>query len=226
MLETRMSQDTVSRPSPVIPPEEGQKPATPGPIYKSVADGELKSAWTLSEYFASLNTVMRLPAKVRRKARDVAKGTPGGEQALAVFDRLRIPTGWLTAAALLAVVLLVGRPLLAAGVGRSADLTPAYGVWQAGKGRYEGRTFQIVETHIAFGTSSKAAEYTWHKVRDVKAKAVADSTLFTVVYDEDGKAAEFAFWYVGGRPAAVHVVHQPEVVWTKSTRSPSTPPNS
>jgi len=220
-----MSQETVTRPSPVIPPQEGQKPATPGPIYKSVADGELKSAWTLSEYFASLNTVMRLPAKVRHKAEEMARRSPGGTATLAAFERMRIPTGLVAAAVLVAIVLLIGRPLLAA-VGSSADLSAAYGVWQAGKGRYEGRTFQIVETHIAFGTSSKAAEYTWHKVRDVKAKAVADSTLFTVVYDEDGKTAEFAFWYVGGQPAAVHVVHQPEVVWTKSARSPSTPPNS
>ena len=196
------------------------------PIYRSVADGELKTAWTLSEYFASLNTVMRLPAKVRRKAREVANRTPGGEQALAAFERLRIPTGWMTIAAMLTVAVLVGRPLLAAVVGRGADLSPAYGVWQASKGRYEGRTFQILEDHIAFGTSAKGAEYSWHKVREVQAKSAADSTLFTVVYDEGGKTAQFAFWYVGGQPAAIHVMHQPEVVWTKSTRSPSTPPNS
>jgi hypothetical protein len=220
-----MSQETVTRPSPAVPSAEGQPPATPGPIYRSVADGELKSAWTLPEYFASLNTVMRLPAKVRRKAEEVANRSAGGTAALAAFDRIRIPTGLVAAAVLVAVVMLVGRPLLAA-MGRGADLSAANGVWQAGKGRYEGRTFQIVDNHIAFGTSSKADEYTWHKVRDVRAKAAADSTLFTVIYDEDGKTAEFAFWYVGGQPAAVHVVHQPEVVWTKSTRSPSTPPNS
>ena len=221
-----MSQDPVTCPTPAIPPEENQRPGSAAPIYRSVADGELRTPWTLSEYFASLNTVMRLPAKVRRKAQEVARRTPGGAEALAAFERLRIPTGWATVAAALAVAVLIGRPLLAAVVGRGADLTPAYGVWQAGKGRYEGRTLQIVEQHIAFGTSSKGTEYSWHQIREVEARPAADSTLFTVVYDEGGKTAEFAFWYVGGQPAAIHVVHQPEVVWTKSTRSPSTPPNS
>ena len=221
-----MSQDLVTRPTPAIPPEDAQRRPSPAPMYRSVADGELKSAWTLSEYFASLNTVMRLPAKARRKAEDFARRTAGGQQALAMFDRLRIPTGWVTAAAVLAAVVLIGRPLLATAVGRGADLTSTYGVWQAGKGRYQGRTFQILEHHIAFGTGSKGTEYSWHQIREVQAKSATDSTLFTVVYDEAGKTAQFAFWYVGGQPAAIHIVHQPEVVWTKSTRSPSTPPNS
>jgi hypothetical protein len=221
-----MSQAPVTEPTPAISPEDGPRPASTTPMYRSVADGELKTAWTLSEYFASLNTVMRLPAKVRRKAEEVAKRTPGGEAALAIVQRIRIPSGLMAAAAVAAVVILVGRPLLAAVGGSSADLSPAFGVWQAGKGKYQGRTFQIADQHIAFGTSSKGDEYSWYKVKDVTAKPAADSTMFTVVYEENGKTAEFTFWYLGGQPASIHVVHQPEVVWTKSTRSPTTPPNS
>jgi hypothetical protein len=220
-----MSLETLTRSTPASQPEETQRPSSVAPpIYRSVADGELKAAWTLSEYFASLNTVMRLPGRVRRKARTAAGQAPGGEPAPA--GRLRIPTGWVTVGAALAVAVLIGRSLLASGGSRRADLSPAYGVWQAGNGRHEGRTFQIVGDHIAFGTSAKGAEYSWHKVREVQTRQAVDSTLFTVLYDEGGKAAEFAFWYLGGEPAAIHVMHQPEVVWTKSTRSPGKPPTS
>lgn len=218
-----MSQERATQLSPASAREEGPRTAGSGPTYRSVADGELLTTWTMSEYFASLNTVMRLPSKVRRRALEGAKETKGGEAALAVARR--IPIGLVVAAALVAIAVLVGRPLRAA-VGDSVDLRAANGVWQAGKGRYEGRTFQIVGNHIAFGTSSNATEYTWHEVKEVRAKVVADSTLFTVVYDEGGRTAEFAFWYLGGRPAAIHVVNQPGVVWSKTTRSPSVPPNS
>lgn len=35
--------------------------------HRSVADGELHTAWSLRDFFDSLNTVMRLPSKARRK---------------------------------------------------------------------------------------------------------------------------------------------------------------
>jgi hypothetical protein len=204
----------------------GKRSLPPTPIYRSVADGELKNTWTLSEYFASLNTVMRLPSKVRRRAEAVAKKTPGGETALALLDRVQIKTGWLIAGVGAFLLVLVGRPLLGAmSGGPEADLRAAVGVWEAGKGKYEGRSLQIVEKQIAFGTEPKTTRFAWHPIRSVHAKAAQDSTQYTVVYEQDGQAAEFAFWLVGGSPARIHVVHQPGVEWSKSPRTP-TPPST
>ncbi len=50
------------------------------PVYRSVADGELAQPWTLSEYFQSINTVLRLPSKDRRAAAkaELAKAKAAG----------------------------------------------------------------------------------------------------------------------------------------------------
>ena len=158
------------------------------PIYRSVADGELKTAWTLNEYFASLNTVMRLPAKVRRRAEAVAKHTPGGERALAFFDGLKLPTWVIPAAVVMAVIFLVVRPLVLAASGSKVDLSQAYGLWEAGKGKYQGRMFEINNGNIAFRTSSKTPDFSWHQIDNVTGKTAGDSTLYTVTYKEESRA--------------------------------------
>jgi hypothetical protein len=184
--------------------------------YRSIADGDLIREWSLKEYFGSLNTVMRLPPKVRQKVERAAQKTPGGVQVLAVLDRIRIPTGALVVAFLIALVVLVIRPLVLDASGASIDLAPAYGVWEAGKGKYEGRQFEIDEKTLAFRTSSKEANFTRHPIDKVRGRQVGDSTLYTVTYKEDGKSAEFAFWFYGGGSPMIRFKNQHGIVWRKA----------
>jgi hypothetical protein len=44
---------------------------------------------------------------------------------------------------------------------------------------------------------------------------MGDSTLYTVIYKEDGKSAEFAFWYYGGGPM-IRFKNQHGVVWRRA----------
>jgi len=184
--------------------------------YRSVADGDLVRSWSLTEYFGSLNTVMRLPPKVRKRVEKAAQSTPGGVQALALLDRIRIPTGFLVASFLVAIAVLVIRPLVLNASGASVDPKPVYGNWEAGKGKYEGRMFEINEQTIAFRTSSKEPNYTRHPVEKVRGRQMGDSTLYTVIYKEDGKTAEFAFWFYGGGSPMIRFKNQHGVVWRRA----------
>jgi hypothetical protein len=184
--------------------------------YRSVADGDLVRPWSLKEYFGSLNTVMRLPPKVRQRVEKAAKSTPGGVQVLALLDRVRIPTGFLVGAFLLAVAVMVIRPLVLDASGAGVDATPVYGNWEAGKGKYEGRMFEINAQTIAFRTSAKEANYTRHSIEKVRGRQVGDSTLYTVFYKEDGKSAEFAFWFYGGGSPMIRFKNQHGIVWRKA----------
>jgi hypothetical protein len=211
-----MTQDTAKTPAIAAATTEQKRHSEQ---YRSIADGELVTTWTLPEYFGSLNTVMRLPSKVRRKAEQVAQRTPGGVTLLALVERIRIPKGLVMAAAAVAVIVLVIRPLVLSASGSgTAQLPQTYGVWQATEGRYKGRTFEVSETDLIFRTSSKAAEFTRHKIASVQAKTFPDSTRFTVTYqsdETDAKTAEFAFWYVPGPKPVIRFVNQREVNWTR-----------
>lgn len=219
-----MDQDTITRPAteePVAPPA-----ADLGPRHRSVADGELLTTWSLGEFFQSLNSVMRLPARVRRKkAEEAAKAKALG---LPSIDKIRVPNGLVAASVLLLLGVFVVKPLVLSASG-SADLrtfSRAFGVWQAKSGKYAGRMFEVGEHSIAFRTSSDSPEYSWHKIDDVRITGSQDSTLYTVVYEEAGKNAEFAFWLVQHKDPVIRFLHQPEVVWDKTPYEPIARPKS
>jgi hypothetical protein len=204
----------------------GPSSAGSAPKHRSVADGELLTTWSLSEFFSSLNTVMRLPARVRRKkAEEAAKAKALG---LPSLDKIRVPNGLVAASVLMVLGVFVIRPLVLSASG-SEDVrtfTRAFGVWQAKTGKYAGRMFEVGEFNIAFRTSSDSPDYTWHKIEDVRISGVSDSTLYTVVYEEEGKTAEFAFWLVQHKEPIIRFLHQPEIVWEKTPYEPIARPKS
>lgn len=191
----------------------------PAPGYRSIADGELASTWTLKDYFANLNTVMRLPGKVRRKMDKVEKRI---EQKTGLkLPNIKVPPIVVAAGFLMALGVFVVRPLmLSASSSEPVGLSQAFGVWEAGTGRYAGRMFELGEHSIAFRTSSQSPDYTWHRVTDVRTREASDSTLFTVLYDEDGKEAEFAFWYVPGKKPVIRLKNTPDVNWILTPYEP------
>ncbi len=197
----------------------------PAPGYRSIADGELASTWTLKDYFANLNTVMRLPGKVRRKMDKVEKRI---EQKTGLkLPNIKVPPIVVAAGFLMALGVFVVRPLmLSASSSEPVGLSQAFGVWEAGTGRYAGRMFELGEHSIAFRTSSQSPDYTWHRVTDVRTREASDSTLFTVLYDEDGKEAEFAFWYVPGKKPVIRLKNTPDVNWILTPYEPIARPRA
>lgn len=197
----------------------------PAPGYRSIADGELASTWTLKDYFANLNTVMRLPGKVRRKMDKVEKRI---EQKTGLkLPNIKVPPVVVAAGFVMALGVFVVRPLmLSASSSEPVGLSQAFGVWEAGSGRYAGRMFELGENSIAFRTSSDSPDYTWHRVTDVRTREASDSTLFTVLYDEDGKEAEFAFWYVPGKKPVIRLKNTPDVNWILTPYEPIARPRA
>ena len=197
----------------------------PAPGYRSIADGELASTWTLKDYFANLNTVMRLPGKVRRKMDKVEKRI---EQKTGLkLPNIKVPPVVVAAGFVMALGVFVVRPLmLSASSSEPVGLSQAFGVWEAGTGRYAGRMFELGEHSIAFRTSSQSPDYTWHRVTDVRTREASDSTLFTVLYDEDGKEAEFAFWYVPGKKPVIRLKNTPDVNWILTPYEPIARPRA
>jgi hypothetical protein len=177
--------------------------------------------WTLKDFFSSLNTVMRLPSRARRKAVETAAVNAARGLNLGL-ENIRLPKGLVAASLVLAVGVFVVKPLVlsASGSGDKRDLSQAYGVWQANTGKYAGRMFEVGQYSIAFRTSSDSPDYTWHKIDHVKITGPADSTLYTVVYEEEGKTAEFAFWFVDHGKPVIRFLHQPETVWNKTPYEP------
>ncbi len=211
-----MSNATEPRlPAQPAPPAAGAH----APGYRSIADGELATTWTLKDYFANLNTVMRLPSRVRHKIDRVEKRI---EQRTGLkLPDIKVPPVVVAAGFLMAIGVFVVRPLVLSASGSDAvELSQAFGVWEAGSGRYAGRMFELGERSIAFRTSSKSPDYTWHRVTDVRTREASDSTLFTVLYDEDGKEAEFAFWYVPGKQPVIRLKNTPDVNWILTPYEP------
>ena len=207
--------------APAPAPMPGAPPAQ-GSGYRSIADGELASAWSLKDYFGSLNTVMRLPPKMRKRVEAIEKKT-----GIKLPD-IKLPKGVVALAFGLATFVLVVRPLMAAMGSASAPptLTSAYGVWEARTGKYAGRMFELGEHSIAFRTSSQSPDYTWHKITEMRAKTPgSDSTLFVVSYDEDGKTADFSFWYITAPEVAIRLEHTPDVTWRKTVYEPIARPD-
>lgn len=215
-----MSQALDSKPELSEPQAHGAEDSVPR--HRSVADGELLSTWTLKDFFSSLNTVMRLPARARRKAAEEAASKAAKKLGLGALEDIQLPKGLVAASLVLLLGVFVVKPLVLSASGSSdkRDLTPAYGVWQAKTGKYAGRMFEVSQYSIAFRTSSDSPDYTWHKIDQVKASGPADSTLYTVVYEEEGKTAEFAFWYVTRDKPVIRFLHQPETVWDKTPYEP------
>ncbi len=215
--------DPMDSRSPVqaLPDDSPQAAAEPsrqrGPSYRSVADGELVRAWTLKDYFGSLNSVLRLPAKPRPKPEE--ESAPGFS--MPSLPNIRLPRMVVSGSIILSLGVLVVRPLvLSASRGDTEGLAPAVGVWEAEGGRYAGRMFELGTHSIAFRTSAKSPEYTWHPVSDLTIKPAGDSTLFTLNYEQDGKQAEFAFWLLGGKDPVIRVTHQQGTTWKKTPYEP------
>jgi hypothetical protein len=198
------------------------EPADNAPRHRSVADGELLTHWSLKDFFSSLNTVMRLPAKARRKAAEEAASKAAKRLGLGSLENIRLPKGLVAASVVLLLGVFVVKPLVlsASGSGDTRDLSQAYGVWQANTGKYAGRMFEVGQHSIAFRTSSDSPDYTWHKIDQVKITGPADSALYTVVYEEEGKTAEFAFWFMNRDKPVIRFLHQPETVWNKTPYEP------
>ena len=191
--------------------------------YRSVADGELAQAWTLSEYFQSINTVLRLPSKARRAAakaeREKAKAAG---LTLPTLPNVRLPAPLMVAAFFLVIGVFVVRPIMLSAAYPDAQLpTDSYGVWGTDQGKYAGRMFEVSATSIAFRTSVSSPEYTWHRIDHIKAKVTPDSTLYTVQYLEEGKIADFAFWHIpGGAAPAIRFAHAVDITWHKTPYEP------
>lgn len=197
-------------------PEESRPRSVP---HRSVADGELATTWTLKDYFGSLNSVLRLPPR----AKQVAAPQPGFS--LPSLSKIRLPRMVVSGSLVLSLAVLVVRPLvLSASRGDTASLSPALGVWQADGGKYAGRMFELGPHSIAFRTSARSPDYTWHPISDLTVKPASDSTLFTLNYELDGKQAEFAFWLLGGRDPVIRVTHQQGTTWKKTPYEPTARP--
>ncbi len=222
-----MSQD-------LLTPYRTQSPGTPegtsaGPTagadapekHRSVADGELANAWTLKEFFGSLNSVMRLPSKARRQkeAEARAQAQAAGIALPSVspgLSRLIIVGGGLVV-----VAMLVVRPLvLWATRAGQVSLKQVSGVWEAGKGKHQGRQLEVSDSTIVFHTGDGPTDYTWHKLQEVRVKPAGDSTLYTLRYEEGKRTAEVSFWY-SSRPApSIRLKNQPSVVWNLTRQPP------
>ncbi len=215
-----MSQALETKPE--VSDPQASVPVDSAPRHRSVADGELITTWTLSDFFSSLNTVMRLPARARRKAAEEAASKAAKKLGLGALENIRLPKGLVAASVVLLLGVFVVKPLVlsASGSGDTRNLSAAYGVWQATTGKYAGRMFEVGQYSIAFRTSSDSPDYTWHKIDQVKVSGPADSTLYTVVYEEEGKTAEFAFWFVDHGKPIIRFLHQPETVWNKTPYEP------
>lgn len=208
-------------------PLEGEARPSAAPTYRSVADGELKTPWTLGDYFASLNTVLRLPTRARRKLEeavrrypdDVAAATAIGARVASLPFRPLIMVGGLVAVLVMGVQGL-GTP---AGGKGSVDLTPALGAWVAENGSYAGRSFELDRERIGFRSGSVTTPLAWHPVTAVRGNALADSTLYTVIYEEQGRESEFSFWYVGGARPVVRLKNKPGVAWHRPGSAPARP---
>lgn len=191
--------------------------------HRSVADGELATPWSLRDFFGSLNTVMRLPSKARRKSD--AKTAAGGRSVALPGIRPWMSKLVLVGGGLTAALLLVVRPLLTWATDSShASLRPVVGVWEAGKGKYQGRRFEMTDSAVVFHNGQGATDYTWHRVQEVRIRQVADSALYTVRYEEGKKTADMTFWYYGGGAPVIRLKNQPGVVWNKTNLTPASGP--
>ncbi len=200
-------------------PQDGGEPER----HRSVADGDLHNPWSLKEFFGSLNSVMRLPTKARRKEKEKARseglsvtlpGIPGWMGKLVLY-------GGGAVAVTMLVVLPVIRSMTTAD---RASLTPVVGVWEAGKGKYQGRRFEMTDSAVVFRTGTKPTDYTWHRVQEVRVKQVADSVLYTVRYEEGDKTADMTFWYVAAAAPRIRLKNQPGVTWSKTNLVPAAGP--
>jgi hypothetical protein len=137
------------------------------------------------------------------------------------LPNIRLPRMVVVGSIILSLGVLVVRPLvLSATRGDTEGLAPALGVWEAKGGRYAGRMFELGPNSIAFLTSAKSPEYTWHPVSDLTITPAGDSTLFTLNYEQDGKEAEFAFWLLDGKDPVIRVTHQQGTTWKKTPYEP------
>ncbi|HXI20408.1 MAG TPA: hypothetical protein VNH46_04955, partial [Gemmatimonadales bacterium] len=183
--------------TPSSPDKDSQAPPA-GEKHRSIADGQLSDAWSLKDYFRSLNSVMRLPAKSRWRIRkaEVEAAKAAARWKLPAFKGVRLPRPVVLGSFAMLAVVLVIRPLMLSASRSSGDrLIPALGVWQAKAGKYAGRMFEVTRNSVAFYTSSTSPDYTWHRIEDVQVRATSDSTLYTVIYEVGGKTAHFSFWF-------------------------------
>lgn len=209
--------------APTTPPQDQEAAKARGPSYRSIADGELLHTWSLKDYFASLNTVLRLPSKPKPK--------PNPEEAakqafsLPSLPNIRLPKMVVAGSVVLSLAVLVVRPImLSASRADAASLAAAVGVWEAEGGRYAGRMFELGTNSIAFRTSAQSPDYTWHKIADLEVAPARDSTLYTLHYEQDGKLAEFGFWLIPGKAPLIRVTHQGGTNWKKTPYEPIAKP--
>lgn len=203
------------------PATQGNEPER----HRSVADGDLHNPWSLKEFFGSLNSVMRLPSKERRKEKAAGKSEGFSVSLPGIpnwMSRLVLVGGGLAAVIMLVVVPAIG---WITGGGHES-LEPVVGVWEAGKGKYQGRRFEMSDSAVVFHTGQSATEYTWHRVQQVKVKRVADSTLYMVRYEEGKQTADMTFWYIAGRAPAIRLKNQPGVTWSKTGQVPVSGPQA
>jgi len=98
------------------------------------------------------------------------------------------------------------------------------GVWQTEGPRYRERLFELSRSRLAFQTSDSTADI--YQIRTVRRIAGEETTTFEVEYEDQGSTYVFSFLYYAGPPEELRFVHQPFMVWTRTTGRGSLMPHA
>jgi hypothetical protein len=176
------------------------------PTHRSLASGDLDSAWELDEFFQALGPVMRLPPK--------EKEPKPAER------RAKVPTGRRRPRVLIltAVTLLMVGAFQAPLVGlltRDGPVPDEFlGTWETSSQRYAERGFTITSDSLRLHLGPRGVAS--YPITGVRAKRTADSVLYTFHYRDGSSTLEMGLRM--DPDSALRLGNLPAVLWRKVSR--------
>lgn len=177
--------------------------APPPPAHRSLASGDLDSAWELDEFFQALGPVMGLPPKEKepRPTQKRAKAATG----------VRRPRALIATAVTLLMVAAFHAPLIRLLMRNGPVPGEFLGVWRTTSPRYAERGFTITSDSLLLYLGPRGlASY---PITGVRTKRTADSLLYTVHYLDGTSTLELGLRM--DTDSTVRVANLPAVLWRK-----------
>jgi hypothetical protein len=170
-------------------------------LHRAVTDGDLRDAMELDEFLTQLGVVLRLPPR-----------RPTGSS-LPVIVTLK-PRSWGISVLAVCALFLAVIGALRLLPPRTDPLPDALiGVWETWEPEYAGRRFEIKPTSLVLQTGEGIAAHRVFSIDNVRRGSGANTTWYTITYDDDGTPQTFVVSAQEG--GAVRVKNQRDIVWRK-----------
>jgi hypothetical protein len=198
---------------PPRPPAPTPRSVPAAPVFGgSLKDGELINPMELGDFMMQLGMLFRLPVRVKEPEPGDQPGTSAKRRSR---RSLLIRMSPILAAVLVSTYAAFNVTLPSAQTATVPE--ELIGVWITSDAKYAGRHLALTDKTVVIGKGD--AGESGHTVKTVDQRAKGDTTIYTIIYQDEGGTRDLVLRYLPGGKPRVTLLNQPQMIWRRVAKT-------